>query len=846
MSVEQQFEFRGFAYSIYEGSGPPGAIRNLEAEQRTQIEASLDLISGMNANAIILDMTLSQSTVSSSDPKIDSDYDVGFETYSYIIDAAAARNIDVFIKPVLFITDDPTRGIFDWFDVLPENPDNWFSEYKKIIVEIANFAQAADAKGVMIGSELFNITVRNEFYPDWQDLIFSVRGHFDGLVGYSAAASSATIEYQSVTFVEDLDFIGLSMYPELLNGDNFAREDVHVAWSDDLYGSNTLQAFKDFIERTDTPVFITEFNSFPISGGNQTWFEQTEASWNSQNVVVNEGRQQTVINGSIDVFLSELADLEGVFFWTQSYFAQFFQEPNDQEVSYGLWANHFHDKLVAQDIAGFFGGSDAGAINLNVQGSDKADDLLGGFGDDTIQAGFGDDEIRSGAGTDVIDLRSSSREVTPNTFVIEPYALNSPLDPIIFDENLVYPTVTISLSDRTEIASFQVFDFIYFPEGNSERREYELPDVDNVDLVINVDIHESYGQELLFDSLELNGTPLRLVDFIRIEIVGGFELVLPAALLSEIAIKSLTNNNTVHSGAGNDVIYSGDGNDSVIGGDGTDTVILEGNQDSYTLSISANETQVIDRRPDGRGTDTLTGIEMLDFGTEIDVFGAGPMNLDIFDDAPGLNSNQFAAMAELYIAYFNRAPDAIGLNFWASSFARGEVDLPRMAELFFDQPETRSVYASSLNEDGSQITDVIAFVTAIYTNVLDRSPDPGGRDFWVGVLEQGAVTPGAAIRSIIEGAKANAPPDATQAEIVARALDQQYLANATDIGVHFAVINGMSNTNNADVVMNLLTRTQESVSTAVGQSNQFLEAAQSAQDGEFLMPLIGVIDDPFG
>lgn len=296
---------------------------------------------------------------------------------------------------------------------------------------------------------------------------------------------------------------------------------------------------------------------------------------------------------------------------------------------------------------------------------------------------------------------------------------------------------------------------------------------------------------------------------------------------------------------GDDTLIGLGGNDTLDGGSGTDTAVFLGSQDGYTLSLSSGEVILEDRRGDLAGTDRLIDIEILDFGTETTAFGAGPMNLNVFDDAASLNASEFASIVELYIAYFNRAPDAIGLNFWASSFARGEVDIAQMAELFFDQAETRSVYASSLNEDGSQITDVTAFVTAIYTNVLGRSPDVGGRDFWVSVLEQGAVTPGSAIGSIIEGAKADAPSDATQAEIDARALDQQYLANATDIGVHFAVINGMSDTANADAVMGLLTRSSESVSVAVAQSNQFFADAQAATGGEFLMPLVGVIDDPF-
>ena len=301
-------------------------------------------------------------------------------------------------------------------------------------------------------------------------------------------------------------------------------------------------------------------------------------------------------------------------------------------------------------------------------------------------------------------------------------------------------------------------------------------------------------------------------------------------------------NDTLEGGNGNDTLSGGADDDMLDGGAGVDTAAYDGNQNSFTLTLSPNSMVLSDRRTDGRGMDTLQDIEFLDFDT--DLLG-NPFDLTQFTGLSGVSGSDLESFVELYIAYFNRAPDAVGLNFWGNAFASGEVGLADMAELFFDQPETRSVYVAALNEDGSQITDVTAFVTAIYTNVLGRSPDAGGRDFWVSVLEQGEVTPGAAIGRIIEGAKADAPSDATQAEIDARALDQQYLANATDIGVHFAVINGMSDTTNASAVMDILTRSSDSVNAAFAQSNQLLADAQAATGGEFLMPLVGVIDNPF-
>ncbi len=305
-------------------------------------------------------------------------------------------------------------------------------------------------------------------------------------------------------------------------------------------------------------------------------------------------------------------------------------------------------------------------------------------------------------------------------------------------------------------------------------------------------------------------------------------------------------NNFIRGEDGDDTIEGGGGDDQLRGEGGIDTAVFEGDQSNYSLSISSNEITIADRRVDGQGSDELRDIEILDFGTELAIFGDGPMSLDTFDDAASLSASEFSSIVELYIAYFNRAPDAIGLNFWASSFARGEVDVAQMAELFFDQPETRAAYTGVLDATGSQITDIPAFVTAVYSNVLGRAFDEEGRDFWVGALETGGITTGAFIGEIIKGAKADPSPDASQDFIDQQLADQQYLEDKTDVGVHFAVINGMSDTDNAAATMTLFTGSQESINTAVEHANQFLAEAQSSTGGEFLMPLVGVLDDPFG
>lgn len=83
-------------------------------------------------------------------------------------------------------------------------------------------------------------------------------------------------------------------------------------------------------------------------------------------------------------------------------------------------------------------------------------------------------------------------------------------------------------------------------------------------------------------------------------------------------------------------------------------------------------------------------------------------------------------LVRLYEAYFGRAPDAGGLEFWRSQRAGGR-GLAEVSEEFARSPEFVATYGSLSDE---------AFVDLVYRNVLGRAPDAGGRAFW---LEQLAV-----------------------------------------------------------------------------------------------------------
>ena len=67
----------------------------------------------------------------------------------------------------------------------------------------------------------------------------------------------------------------------------------------------------------------------------------------------------------------------------------------------------------------------------------------------------------------------------------------------------------------------------------------------------------------------------------------------------------------------------------------------------------------------------------------------------------------------------------------------------------------------------------------------------------------------------------------------------------TDIGAYYSVLKGMSEVNNAKAAMALYDGSAQSVADTLFAIDGYFEDALDPNTGEFLMQLIGVIDDPF-
>ena len=102
-------------------------------------------------------------------------------------------------------------------------------------------------------------------------------------------------------------------------------------------------------------------------------------------------------------------------------------------------------------------------------------------------------------------------------------------------------------------------------------------------------------------------------------------------------------------------------------------------------------------------------------------------------------ANSAADIQKLYIAYFNRPADPLGLAYWMSS----TMTLKGIADSFAVQTEYSSTYS------GKTLAQTI---NTLYVNMFGHDADISGLIYWAGQINSGKVSLGQAALFIMNGA----------------------------------------------------------------------------------------------
>jgi hypothetical protein len=202
-------------------------------------------------------------------------------------------------------------------------------------------------------------------------------------------------------------------------------------------------------------------------------------------------------------------------------------------------------------------------------------------------------------------------------------------------------------------------------------------------------------------------------------------------------------------------------------------------------------------------------------------------------------------IASLYIGYYDRAPDAEGLEFWVKQYNDG-MSLAAIAEEFSKQFETVSPdYAGYSYFEAPSSASAEVFLSNVYVNLVGRAPDAEGLAFWKNLLENDPnYTPGRIILDMIGGAQS---PDR---EKILNKIDvaHDWVSSAADEGISTpanpmfeAAADGTLTLldeaayNSARSVLDGVDETQASVDAAKGATDAFVagyinEAPEASDD----------------
>lgn len=275
--------------------------------------------------------------------------------------------------------------------------------------------------------------------------------------------------------------------------------------------------------------------------------------------------------------------------------------------------------------------------------------------------------------------------------------------------------------------------------------------------------------------------------------------------------------------AGNDTLVGLGEGDILDGGEGTDTAVLATPQDSYTITFGAGGTIV----SDGSSTDTLIDIETLRFSDDPE--GApdigDTLNLTLFAGVLDVTEAQLEGLTLLYIGLFDRAPDALGLFFWATKLANG-TDMESIGQSFLNGDEAATVFGGAPST--AQLVD------AAYENLLDRTADAPGANFWTNLINFGLISEAEFFTKFAAAAISNDD-------------DSRTLSDQLDIALYYSAIKGLSDKTDASTALAAydIANRDTSLQDAQALVDGYVLDIENGTDPALLMNVSGILDDPF-
>jgi Ca2+-binding RTX toxin-like protein len=407
-------------------------------------------------------------------------------------------------------------------------------------------------------------------------------------------------------------------------------------------------------------------------------------------------------------------------------------------------------------------------------GGDSDDTLLGGDGDDLLIGGGGNDTLRGNAGQDrfsggtgsniidgganpilggdIVDYADRISVISVDLFLMRGEHGPNEIDTLIGIENIIGGSANDTLlgdAAANGLRGNPGSDLIDGRGGEDTVSYFLDPLAVDVDLVAGIGRDGFGGTDTLRGVENVNGSAFSdtlrgdsgrnvfqglagndlldgrggtdVVNYFSNEVTGAVQVNLAAGTAGDglggtdtlISIEDINGSrfaDVLTGNSGRNVITGYTGNDIIAGGLGIDTSAYTAARSFFTVTRNSGEITISDSVMTRDGMDTLTGIERLNFTD-------GTLAFD------NLRTDEAGRGYLIYRAAFDRTPDIEGLGYWIRELERGQDYGSVVAASFIASPEFINLYGTNLSN--------AAFVNLVYQNVLDRTPDADGLNYWL-------------------------------------------------------------------------------------------------------------------
>lgn len=255
-------------------------------------DASLSLVKTIGANWVAILVTEYMDTKNSTEIYADEMLTPSESSLIHVVQMAHSQGLNVMLKLHVDSKDGTWRG-----QIFPADIEAWFENYQARVLYYAKLAESLGVELFCLGTELRSLSGK-AFRDRWEKLISAVRGIFAGSLVYAANWD----EFQTVSFWDLLDYVGIDAYFPLSPAQTPSVEELLLAWVPWVSLLETWQ------RRIGKPVIFTEVGYRSIDyAAREPWNWTIEGPYNPK-------AQANCYHALFQAFLGK-PWFAGLFFW---------------------------------------------------------------------------------------------------------------------------------------------------------------------------------------------------------------------------------------------------------------------------------------------------------------------------------------------------------------------------------------------------------------------------------------------------------------------------------------------------------------------------------------------------